>query len=104
MPDEIYDGVIQDLKTEGVMFNLVKKISMKRDVMRIPKLQSRPHLRWTSENAAKSINSMLHLLVIISCKLAKLQGKLIEYICSQAQKWEGSTTIMREPLWGYGIV
>jgi len=27
---------------------------MKRDVMRIPKLLSKPHVRWTSENAAKS--------------------------------------------------
>lgn len=38
-----------------------------------------------------------HLLATVKSKLAKLQGTLIETICSQAQKWEGSTTIMLAP-------
>ena len=36
------------------MRGLVRVIPMKRDIMKIPTLVSKPQVRWTSENAAKS--------------------------------------------------
>jgi len=39
------------------MRGLVRVVPMKRDILKVPKLGSKPKLRWTSENAAKSTNS-----------------------------------------------
>lgn len=36
------------------MRGLVRVVPMKRDIMQIPKLSTRPQVRWTSENAQKS--------------------------------------------------
>ncbi|MHA1305398.1 MAG: phage major capsid protein [Candidatus Heimdallarchaeaceae archaeon] len=53
-PDEFRAELIRDLAEPTRMRGLVRVIPMKRDIMQIPKLMSRPTLRWTSENAAKS--------------------------------------------------
>jgi len=53
-PDEFRAELIRDLADPTHMRGLVRVIPMKRDIMNIPKLGSRPHVRWTSENAAKS--------------------------------------------------
>lgn len=46
--------MIKDIEEPTRMRGLVTVIPMKRDVMKIPKLGSRPQVRWTSENAVKS--------------------------------------------------
>ena len=50
------------------------------------------------------LNHSISWIVISLNKLRKLRGTLNETIRSQAQKWEGSTTIIGAPLWGDGIV
>jgi HK97 family phage major capsid protein len=54
VPDEFRAELVRDLNEPTRMRAMVRVIPMVRDVMRIPKLGSRPTLRWTSENAAKS--------------------------------------------------
>lgn len=53
-PDEFRAELIRDLEEPTRMRSLVRVIPMKRDIMKIPKLVSKPTVRWTSENAAKS--------------------------------------------------
>ena len=53
-PDEFRAELIKDLLAPNRMRSLVRVIRMKRDVMQIPKLGSRPHVVWTAENTAKS--------------------------------------------------
>lgn len=53
-PDEFKAELIRDLAEPTRMRGLVRVIPMKKDIMKIPKLGSRPKLRWTSENAQKS--------------------------------------------------
>jgi HK97 family phage major capsid protein len=52
--DEFRAELIKDLAEPTRMRGLVRVIPMKKDIMKVPKLGSRPKLRWTSENAAKS--------------------------------------------------
>lgn len=54
VPDEFMAELIKDLPEETLMRNLVRVVPMKRDTLKIPKLGSKPKLRWTSENAQKS--------------------------------------------------
>lgn len=54
VPDEFKAELVRDLAEPTRMRSQVRVVPMVRDVMRIPKLGSRPTLRWTSENAAKS--------------------------------------------------
>ena len=53
-PDEFRAELIRDLADPTRMRGLVRVVPMKKDVLKIPTLGSRPHVRWTSENAAKS--------------------------------------------------
>ena len=53
-PDEFRAQLIRDLAEPTRMRSLVTVIPMKRDVLKVPKLVSRPQVRWTSEGAAKS--------------------------------------------------
>ena len=57
-PDEFRKELIRDLAEPTRMRGLVRVIPMKRDIMKIPKLGSRPKLRWTSENAASLLNRL----------------------------------------------
>lgn len=57
VPDEFHEELIKDLEEPNRMRSLVRVVQMSRDVMKIPKLGSRPKLRWTSENAAKSTST-----------------------------------------------
>ena len=54
VPDEFRAELIKDLEAPTTMRSLVRVVPMHRDVMKIPKLGSKPQVRWTSENAAKS--------------------------------------------------
>lgn len=54
VPDEFRAELIRDLADKSVMRGLVRVVPMMRDTMKIPKLGSKPQVRWTSENAAKS--------------------------------------------------
>jgi hypothetical protein len=69
----------------------------------------RPHMIPPTEGSnaedVQTDKSQLSLLweTIIE-KLRKLQGNLIETICRQTEKSGASTTIIGEPLRGYGIV
>ncbi|MHA1225137.1 MAG: phage major capsid protein [Candidatus Hodarchaeales archaeon] len=53
-PDEFRAELIKDLEDPHHMRGLVRVVPMKRDVMKIPKLGSKPKVTWTSENATKS--------------------------------------------------
>lgn len=53
-PDEFRQELIKNLEAETRMRSLVRVIPMRKDIMNAPKLGSRPHITWTSENAAKS--------------------------------------------------
>jgi len=53
-PDEFRKELIKDLVDPLKMRGIVNVVPMKRDIMQIHKLGSRPTVRWTSENAAKS--------------------------------------------------
>lgn len=53
-PDEFRYEIIRDLEEGSYMRNYVKIIPMKRDVMKIPSLASRPKVTWTEENTTKS--------------------------------------------------
>lgn len=54
-PDEFRAEVIRDIAESSYrMRNEVTVIPMRRDVMNIPTLASRPHVVWTEENATKS--------------------------------------------------
>ena len=52
--DEFRAEVIRDLADGDYMRNEVTVIPMKRDVMKIPSLESRPKVVWTEENTTKS--------------------------------------------------
>jgi len=54
VPDEFRAELIRDIPEVTLMRNLVRVVTMKRDVLKIPKLGSKPQVRWTSENATKS--------------------------------------------------
>lgn len=53
-PDEFRAEVIRDLADGNYMRNEVTVIPMKRDIMKIPSLESRPKVVWTEENTTKS--------------------------------------------------
>ena len=53
-PDEFRAELIREIADINIMRKLVRVVPMKRDILKIPKLESRPKVRWTSENAAKS--------------------------------------------------
>lgn len=53
-PDEFRAELIKDLEEPTRMRGIVRVIPMLKDIMKIPKLGSRPKVQWTSENAAKS--------------------------------------------------
>lgn len=53
-PDEFRSEIIRDLVESPRMRNEVTIIPMRRDVMNIPTLASRPQVTWTDENATKS--------------------------------------------------
>jgi len=53
-PDEFRAEIIRDLEEGGYMRSEVTVVPMKRDIMKIPTLSTRPKVTWTSENATKS--------------------------------------------------
>ncbi len=53
-PDEFRAELIRDLEDPLHMRGIVRVVPMKRDILKVPKLGSRPQVRWTSENATKS--------------------------------------------------
>jgi len=53
-PDEFRAEVIRDLAEGNFMRNEVTVVPMKRDVMKIPSLESRPKVTWTEENDTKA--------------------------------------------------
>lgn len=53
-PDEFRAEIIRDMAEQPRFRNEVTVIPMRRDVMNIPSLASRPKVTWTAENASKS--------------------------------------------------
>ncbi len=53
-PDEFRSEIIRDIADTPRMRNEVTIIPMRRDIMNIPTLASRPQVTWTDENATKS--------------------------------------------------
>lgn len=53
-PDEFRAEIIRDIAESPRMRNEVRVIPMRRDVMNMPSLTSRPQVTWTDENATKS--------------------------------------------------
>lgn len=53
-PDEFRAELIKNLVGPFTMRGLVRVIPMKRDVLNIPSLESRPRVTWTLENVAKT--------------------------------------------------
>lgn len=53
-PDEFRAEIIRDLSEGNYMRNQVTVVPMKRDVMKIPSLESRPKVTWTNENDTKA--------------------------------------------------
>ena len=53
-PDEFRAEIIRDMVEANRFRNEITIIPMKRDVMKIPSLESRPQVTWTEENATKS--------------------------------------------------
>jgi len=56
-PDEFRAELIKTLTGPFTMRGLVRVIPMKKDVMKIPTLQSRPKVYWTAENETKTTTS-----------------------------------------------
>jgi len=54
VPEEFRSEVIRDIVEGNYMRKEVTVIPMKRDVMQIPTLSTRPKVTWTEENVAKS--------------------------------------------------
>jgi len=52
--DEFRAELIKDLEEPTRMRGLVRVVPMKRDILKVPKLGSKPKVTWTSENATKS--------------------------------------------------
>ena len=52
-PDEFRYEVIRDIAEGPYMRGHVTVVPMKRDIMKIPTLESRPKVTWTEENTAK---------------------------------------------------
>lgn len=58
-PDEFRSEIIRDIADSSYrMRNEVTVIPMRRDIMNIPTLASRPTVTWTDENAVKSTNKL----------------------------------------------
>jgi len=53
-PDEFRAEIIRELEEPHRMRSLVRVVPMKRDVLKVPKLGSKPKVTWTAENASKS--------------------------------------------------
>jgi HK97 family phage major capsid protein len=53
-PDEFSSEIVKNLVQGPRMRNIVRVITMRRDVMVIPTLANRPKVYWTAENAAKT--------------------------------------------------
>lgn len=54
-PDEFRTEVIRDIAEDSHrMRNMVNVIPMRRDILKVPTLESRPQVTWTEENATKS--------------------------------------------------
>ncbi len=53
-PDEFRAEVIRDIAEGNYMRSEVTVVPMKRDVMKIPSLESRPKVTWTDENDTKA--------------------------------------------------
>jgi len=53
-PDEFRSEIIRDIEEGRYMRSHVRVVPMKRDVMKIPSLATKPKVSWTEENAAKS--------------------------------------------------
>ena len=53
-PDEFRAEVIRDIADGNFMRGEVTVVPMRRDIMKIPTLQSRPKVTWTEENTQKS--------------------------------------------------
>ena len=53
-PDEFRGEIIRDISEGNYMRKEVRVVPMKRDVMKVPTLASKPLVTWTEENATKS--------------------------------------------------
>ncbi|MFA5583307.1 MAG: phage major capsid protein [Bacteriovoracaceae bacterium] len=53
-PDEFRAEVIRDMAEQQRLRNEVTVIPMRRDILKVPSLESRPLVTWTEENATKS--------------------------------------------------
>ena len=53
-PDEFRSEVLRTIEDKGHMRSEVRTVTMKRDVMKIPTLESGPQITWTEENEEKS--------------------------------------------------
>lgn len=53
-PDEFRSEIIRDISDGNYMRKEVRVVPMKRDVMKVPTLASKPLVTWTEENTTKS--------------------------------------------------
>lgn len=53
-PDEFKQELVRDIAQQSLMRGLVRVVPMTKDVLKVPKLGSKPKVTWTAENAAKS--------------------------------------------------
>jgi HK97 family phage major capsid protein len=67
-PDEFRAEVIRDLEEQSRMRTEVTVIPMRRDVMNIPTLTSKPQVTWTEENAVKSTTTAHFGQVVLTAK------------------------------------
>jgi HK97 family phage major capsid protein len=68
VPDEFRAEVIRDIAEKNFMRGEVRVVPMRRDVMKIPTLESRPKVSWTEENATKSTTTAVFNEAVLTAK------------------------------------
>jgi len=72
-PDEFRAELIKDIENNDHLRTMVKVISMRRDIMKMPNLQDRPKLTWTGEAATKATTTFhLDELTLTARKMAAI--------------------------------
>jgi len=81
-PDEFRAELIRDLADGNFMRSHVTTIPMKRDVMKIPSLESRPTVTWTEENAPKATTTAhFNEKTLTVKKMAAINAKKVALYC-----------------------
>jgi len=102
--DEFRYEIIRDIAEDSHrMRNDVTVVPMKRDVMNIPSLESRPQVTWTEENATKSTTTAHFGQITLTVKkmaAINLQGgRRVRTLKKNAVNCWNTQNGIRSPYW-----